>query len=217
MALLCGWTSFGGAGRAEPIEVGEGRILLSATGGVTAAFFVLRNPGDVADELTGATVGPGSRAVLKRHVHRGAAGSWEPAGQLSVPARAEVRMSPEGTDLLVVRPPALRAGQWVEFTLHFRRGPDRTVRAVAVARFRDPADAPGSGAPTTAAPWWVEHPAAGRRAGADAPAVGLPPGALSLLGGLPFGAPAVRALLGSRPASAPRCGRLRRPCRRRRR
>ncbi|PBC75611.1 copper(I)-binding protein [Streptomyces sp. TLI_235] len=132
LALLCGWTSAGGAGRAAPVEAGEGRILVSATGVATAAFFVLRNPGDVPDELTGASWGPAGRVVLKRHVHRGATGSWEPVAELAVPARAELRMSPEGADLLVVRPPALRVGQRVEFTLHFRRGPDVRVRAVAV-------------------------------------------------------------------------------------
>ncbi|MCU7820821.1 copper chaperone PCu(A)C [Kitasatospora sp. DSM 101779] len=132
LALLCGWASFGRAGRPEPVAAGEGRILVSATGTATAAFFVLRNAGDVPDELTGASWGPAGRVVLKRHVHRGATGSWEPAAGLPVPARAEVRMSPEGVDLLVVRPPALRAGEQVEFTLHFRRGPDVRVRAVAV-------------------------------------------------------------------------------------
>ncbi|MEW1913320.1 copper chaperone PCu(A)C [Kitasatospora sp. NPDC085895] len=137
LVLLSAWTSAGRAGRPEPVVAGEGRILVPVAGAVrpvaTAAFFVLRNPGDVPDELTGASWGPTGRVVLKRHVHRGATGSWEPVAGLAVPARAEVRMSPEGVDLLVVRPPALRAGERVEFTLHFRHGPDVRVRAVAVA------------------------------------------------------------------------------------
>ncbi|WP_431683075.1 copper chaperone PCu(A)C [Kitasatospora sp. KL5] len=133
LVLLCGWTSFGGAGRAAPVVAAEGRILVPTNGAATAAFFVLRNPGDIPDELTGASWGRTGRAVLKRHVHRGATGSWEPVASVAVPARAEVRLSPEGADLLIARPPALRAGEWVEFTLHFRHSPDLRVRALAVA------------------------------------------------------------------------------------
>ncbi|WP_030264115.1 copper chaperone PCu(A)C [Streptomyces sp. NRRL B-24484] len=133
LVLLFGWTFLGRAGRPAPVVAGEGRILVPASGAATAAFFVLRNPGDLPDELTGASWGPAGRVVLKRHVHRGATGSWEPVAGLAVPARSEVRMSVEGVDLLVVRPPALRAGERVEFTLHFRRGPDVRVRAVAVS------------------------------------------------------------------------------------
>jgi len=51
---------------------------------------------------------------------------------LTVPARSELRMSPEGADLLVTGVAGLRAGQQVEFTLRFRRSPDLRVRALVV-------------------------------------------------------------------------------------
>ncbi|GAA2751336.1 copper chaperone PCu(A)C [Kitasatospora cinereorecta] len=132
LVLLCGWTAAGRAGRPEPVEAAEGRILVPVTESATAAFFTLRNPGDVPDELTGASWEPGGAVALKQHLHRGAAGSWAPAASLAVPARGELRMSPEGADLLIPRPPALTPGQWVAFTLHFRHSPDLTVRALAV-------------------------------------------------------------------------------------
>ncbi|GAA0665547.1 hypothetical protein GCM10010193_16180 [Kitasatospora atroaurantiaca] len=133
LALLCGWTAVGGAGRARPVEADRGWLLVPTAGSATtAAFFTVRNPGDVPDELTGATAELPGQVSLKRHRHQGGAGSWAPVAALTVPARGELRMSPEGADLLITRMAGLRVGQWVEFTLHFRRSPDLRVRAQAV-------------------------------------------------------------------------------------
>ncbi|MGW6918528.1 copper chaperone PCu(A)C, partial [Kitasatospora sp. NPDC054939] len=135
LALLTGWTAVGGAGRARPVEaVGGGRVLLPAGGAATAtaAFFTIRNPGDVPDRLVGAEWEFGGPVVLKRHRHLGAAGRWEPVTALEVPARGELVMSPEDGDLLIASPPALRPGQPVEFTLHFRNSPPLRVRAEVV-------------------------------------------------------------------------------------
>ncbi|MGV9264162.1 copper chaperone PCu(A)C [Kitasatospora sp. NPDC003701] len=134
LALLSGWTAVGGAGRQRPVEAGPGWVLLPTTGGATAtaAFFTVRNPGDIPDELTGASWEFGGRVTLKRHRHQGAAGRWEPAATLPVPERGELVMSPEDADLMIVDPPGLRAGQWVEFTLSFRNSPDLRVRAEVV-------------------------------------------------------------------------------------
>ncbi|MEU1422486.1 MULTISPECIES: copper chaperone PCu(A)C [unclassified Kitasatospora] len=134
LALLAGWTAVGGAGRQRPVEAGPGWVLLPATSGAsaTAAFFTVRNPGDIPDELTGASWEFGGRITLKRHRHEGAAGRWEPAAVLPVPERGELAMAPEDADLMIVDPPELRAGQWVEFTLSFRHSPDLRVRAEVV-------------------------------------------------------------------------------------
>ncbi|WP_405358773.1 copper chaperone PCu(A)C [Kitasatospora sp. NBC_00085] len=134
LALLSGWTAVGGAGRQRPVEAGPGWLLLPTAGGatVTAAFFTVRNPGDVPDELTGAGWELGGRITLKRHRHQGASGRWEPVEALPVPGRGELVMSPEDADLMITNPPALRAGQWVEFTLTFRHSPELKVRAEVV-------------------------------------------------------------------------------------
>ncbi|MFF0414692.1 copper chaperone PCu(A)C [Kitasatospora sp. NPDC004745] len=130
LALLTGWTAVGGAGRARPVEAGPGWVLLpTGAAPAVAAFFTVRNPGDVSDELVGARWEFGGHVTLKRHLHQGAAGRWEPVAALPVPGRGELVMSPEDSDLLIADPPPLQAGQWVEFTLSFRRSPELRLRA----------------------------------------------------------------------------------------
>ncbi|MGW4894059.1 copper chaperone PCu(A)C [Kitasatospora sp. NPDC004240] len=134
LVLLSGWTAVGGAGRQRPVEAGPGRLLLPTAGAATAtaAFFTVRNPGDVPDRLIGASWEFGGAVTLKRHRHLGAAGRWEPVTGLEVPAGGELVMSPEEGDLMIADPPPLRVGQIVEFTLRFRASPDLRVRAEVV-------------------------------------------------------------------------------------
>ncbi|MFJ8041085.1 copper chaperone PCu(A)C [Kitasatospora sp. NPDC096147] len=135
LALLCGWTATGQAGRRLPVRAEPGaRVLVPATPGApTAALVTLHNPGDLTDALTGASWGTAGVVTPKRHVHRAGAGSWEPVAELRVPARGELRMSVDGADLLIPRPPALRPGDLLPLTLRFRHGPDLLVQATAVA------------------------------------------------------------------------------------
>ncbi|MFJ9842448.1 copper chaperone PCu(A)C [Kitasatospora sp. NPDC101155] len=125
LALLTGWTAVGGAGGPRPVAADAGWVLLPAPGAAsaTAAFFTVRNPGDVPDELTGASWEFGGPITLKRHLHQGAAGRWEAVTALPVPARGELAMSPEDADLMIAAPPALKPGQGVGFTLTFRHSP----------------------------------------------------------------------------------------------
>ncbi|WP_031077914.1 copper chaperone PCu(A)C [Streptomyces sp. NRRL WC-3742] len=132
LALLTGWTAVGGAGRARPVEAaGPGWVLLPTAGAApaTAAFFTLRNPGEIPDELTSVDWQFGGRPTLKRHLHQGAAGRWEPVPALPVPPGGELALTPEDADVLIADPPPLTAGQWVEFTLHFRHSPSLRVSA----------------------------------------------------------------------------------------
>ncbi|MGW3042118.1 copper chaperone PCu(A)C [Kitasatospora sp. NPDC001159] len=125
LTLLTGWTAVGGAGAPRPVEADAGWVLLPTAGAAsaTAAFFTVRNLGDVPDELTGASWEFGVPITLKRHLHQGAAGRWEPVAALPVPTRGELAMSPEDADLMIAAPPPLKPGQWVGFTLTFRRSP----------------------------------------------------------------------------------------------
>ncbi|WP_406208502.1 copper chaperone PCu(A)C [Kitasatospora sp. NBC_01560] len=134
LALLSGWTAVGGAGRQRAVEAGPGWLLLPTAGAstATAAFFTIRNPGDIPDELVRAEWEFGGRITLKQHRHQGASGRWEPVPALPVPERGTLAMSPEDADLMIADPPALRSGQWVEFTLTFRRSPELKVRAEVV-------------------------------------------------------------------------------------
>ncbi|MDH6124013.1 copper chaperone PCu(A)C [Kitasatospora sp. GP82] len=132
LTLLSGWTAVGGAGRARPVQAEQGWILVPAGAAPAAAFFTIRNPGDVPDELVGADWDLPGHVALKEHRHLGATGTWALAPALTVPARGELAMSPEGADILVSEPPPLHVGQSVEFTLRFRRSPELRVRAQAV-------------------------------------------------------------------------------------
>ncbi|WP_327673882.1 copper chaperone PCu(A)C [Kitasatospora sp. NBC_00458] len=134
LALLSGWTAVGGAGRPQPVEAGPGWLLLPTAGGATAtaAFFTVRNPGDIPDQLTGASWQFGGKVTLKQHRHQGASGRWEPVAALPVPERGELVMSPEDADLMILNPPPLTVGQWVEFTLTFRNSPELRVKAEVV-------------------------------------------------------------------------------------
>ncbi|MER7844960.1 copper chaperone PCu(A)C [Kitasatospora sp. NPDC096077] len=140
LALLTGWTAVGGAGRPRPVVADNGWMLLPTAGAApaTAAFFTVRNPGDVPDELTGASWEFGGPITLKRHLHQGSAGRWEPVAALPVPGRGELAMSPEDADLMIAAPPPLRPGQQVAFTLTFRHSPPLQLTAVV----RTPADRP---------------------------------------------------------------------------
>ncbi|MFH8383824.1 copper chaperone PCu(A)C [Kitasatospora sp. NPDC018058] len=133
LVLLTAWSAAGQAGRGAPVQAVDAKILVPASPGApTAALVVLRNPGDIPDRLTGARWGADGEAVLKEHVHRGGSGSWTPVAAATVPARGELRMSPEGTDLLLPHPPALRPGDRLELTLRFQDTPDLVVHALAV-------------------------------------------------------------------------------------
>ncbi|MEV7599820.1 copper chaperone PCu(A)C [Kitasatospora sp. NPDC089797] len=134
LALLTGWTAVGGAGRPRPVTAGDGWLLLPTAGAstATAAFFTIRNPGDVDDELIGAEWEFGGPIILKRHLHQASAGRWEPAPALPVPARGELALSPEDADLMIAAPPPLRAGQQVGFTLTFRHSPPLRLTAVVL-------------------------------------------------------------------------------------
>ncbi|MFI9161517.1 copper chaperone PCu(A)C [Kitasatospora aureofaciens] len=134
LALLTGWTAVGGAGAPRPVEADDGWMLLPTAGAAsaTAAFFTIRNPGDVPDELTGASWDFGGPVTLKRHLHQGAAGRWEPVSALPVPGRGVLAMSPEDADLMIAAPPPLKPGRRVEFTLTFRHSPPLRLTATVL-------------------------------------------------------------------------------------
>ncbi|MEV4615538.1 copper chaperone PCu(A)C [Kitasatospora sp. NPDC049258] len=134
LVVLGGWVGLGGAGRARPVRAAPGWVLIGtgANPAATSAFFTVRNPGDVPDRLTGASTSVAERVTLSRHVHRGGGARPAEADALTVPARGELAMDLMGADLVLVRPERLTEGQRVEFVLHFRRGGDLRVTAVAV-------------------------------------------------------------------------------------
>jgi copper(I)-binding protein len=111
------------------VSVSGGRLFLPGTPEVTAAFFSLRNTGRSAGELVSVR-SPWGEAMLAHSVVVGGGGRMERLPGVSVPPGGTVTMTPEGTDVMVPRPPRLRLGRRVAFRLGFADG--TTLRAVAV-------------------------------------------------------------------------------------
>ncbi|MGW7489067.1 copper chaperone PCu(A)C [Streptomyces sp. NPDC054786] len=133
LGTLTAWTATGHAGRPAELSVPEGRVLIPSGSEATAAFFTLRNTGGADDVLTGVTGPAGHRAMLSRTVDLGHnARSMTMVRAATVPAGGALTMTPTTLDVMVSPPPRLAPGDRLTFTLHFRHGPPRTVRARAV-------------------------------------------------------------------------------------
>ncbi|MEY9935511.1 copper(I)-binding protein [Catenulispora sp. GP43] len=132
LILLTGWVAAGRAGTSRPVQVSDGWILVPSSPATTAAFFTVRNPGDVPDTLLQATSTVSSDVELSRHLHVGSEGRPEPTASLAIPARGELRMAPLVADIVIANPPDLHPGQRITVTLRFRHSGTVTVSAVAI-------------------------------------------------------------------------------------
>ncbi|WP_051813217.1 copper chaperone PCu(A)C [Kitasatospora sp. MBT63] len=134
LLVLGGWVTAGAAGRAGPVQVEPGWVLVPAGRSpvATAAFFTVRNPGDVPDELIGASTAVAAQVTLSRHEHRGGGARPAETASLPVPARGALTMDLMSADLVLARPEPLTPGRRVEFRLRFRRSGEVRVAAVAV-------------------------------------------------------------------------------------
>ncbi|GAA0479152.1 copper chaperone PCu(A)C [Streptomyces stramineus] len=129
---LGAWTLSGAAGRPVAVTVEDARVLLPLGTDDTAAFFRLRNDGDVADELIGVDVPTAGGAMLSRTVVKKGAGFMRMVPSMPVPARGTLEMTPDGMDIMVTSPPRLRLGDRLPFTLRFRESGPVRVEALVV-------------------------------------------------------------------------------------
>ncbi|ARZ71210.1 hypothetical protein SMD11_5631 [Streptomyces albireticuli] len=129
---LGAWTLSGAAARPAAVTVDDARILLPFGADDTAAFFRIRNTGDVADELVDVEVPDAGGTMLSRTVVERGAGSMRMVPSVPVPAGRAVEMSPHGLDVMVVRPPRLRLGERLPVTLRFRESGAVRVEALVV-------------------------------------------------------------------------------------
>ncbi|MGW2331451.1 copper chaperone PCu(A)C [Streptomyces sp. NPDC001700] len=129
LALLTAYTATGAAGEPVPkIRVNVGWILQPA-GQPAAAFFEIRNTGNIDDTLVFAD-SPALGVSMLRKPDRKQPGTAQRARRVAVPAKSTVRMAEGGIHIAVLDPPALRPLARVPFNLWFEgRG---RVKAVAV-------------------------------------------------------------------------------------
>ncbi|MEH6375774.1 copper chaperone PCu(A)C [Streptomyces sp. KLMMK] len=117
---LGAWTASGAAGRPPAVTVEDARVLLPFGRDDTAAFFRVRNDGDVDDELVGVDAPTAGGAMLSRTVVRKGAGTMQMVRSVTVPAGGTLEMSPHGLDVMVSAPPRLRLGDRLPVVLKFR-------------------------------------------------------------------------------------------------
>ncbi|SOE79700.1 Protein of unknown function [Streptomyces sp. OV198] len=68
-------------------------------------------------------------SILRRTARRTGTGRTDPVWAVDVPAGGTVRMAPGGLGVVILDPPALRAGQKVTYLLWFRQSGKVAVRA----------------------------------------------------------------------------------------
>jgi copper(I)-binding protein len=131
LALLVVYAATGAAGDPPPrITVADARIMAAPAGsGSTAAYFEIRNTGRSKDTLLFADSPELGVSILRRTARRTGTGRTDPVWAVDVPAGGTVRMAPGGLGVVILDPPALRAGQKVTYLLWFRQSGKVAVRA----------------------------------------------------------------------------------------
>ncbi|QLE71081.1 copper chaperone PCu(A)C [Streptomyces rectiverticillatus] len=117
---LGAWTASGAAGRPPAVTVEDARVLLPLGRDDTAAFFRVRNDGDVDDELVGVDAPTAGGAMLSRTVVKKGAGTMQMVRSVTVPAGGTLEMSPHGLDVMISAPPRLKLGDRLPVVLKFR-------------------------------------------------------------------------------------------------
>jgi copper(I)-binding protein len=116
------------AAAAASIQAGNGYVVVPASGGTTEAFLVIRNNGS-ADRLTSVRTSAGGRVVFRVPVRPGAI-TMRTVSNISIPAHATVRFSPDSPHLLLTGTRPLHGGTQLTLTLAFAKGGTMSVVAV---------------------------------------------------------------------------------------
>jgi len=129
-ALMLGGCAAAPAGTAATPVI-SGAWVRPATGpGLPAAgYLVIRNPGGVAETLTGvSTPGAGSVEMHKTSTMSGMTG-MEPVSAIHIPAGGTVTLEPGGFHLMLMSPATMRVGGTVDLVLTFEKAGSVTVKA----------------------------------------------------------------------------------------
>lgn len=103
-----------------------------ASPGVAAAYAILHNTGDAADQLTAVETDPPATASLHQDVVRGATGTMVMLTALTIPAHGTATLAPNGDHIMILGLADRRPGQTVRLTLVFAASPPVTVQALVV-------------------------------------------------------------------------------------
>lgn len=130
-ALLAGGPALAGcaqkAAAAASIEVGTAYVEVPTSGNSTGAYLVIRNNG-APDRLTSARTSDGGRVTFRTPVRPGAA-VMRTVPDITIPADALLRLSPDGSHLLITGAGPMKGGTQITLTLTFAKGGTISVEA----------------------------------------------------------------------------------------
>jgi periplasmic copper chaperone A len=119
LAAALGGCAARASAASPPIQVGTAYVALPSPAGTTDAYVVISNHGP-ADRLISARSSAGGQVRLGGPVGRGAA-TMRIVGDISIPAGALVRFTPDGFHLVITGSGPMRAGTEITLTLVFAK------------------------------------------------------------------------------------------------
>jgi copper(I)-binding protein len=115
------------AAAAATIELGTAYVEVPSSGATTTAYLVIRNNGP-ADRLVSARTSDGGRVTFREPVRAGGA-AMKTVPDIGIPADSLLRLSPDGSHLLITDAGPLKGGTQITLTLVFARGGTVSVAA----------------------------------------------------------------------------------------
>jgi copper(I)-binding protein len=129
--LLAGGTALAGCAQdaiaAPSIQLGTAYVEVPTSGGSTEAYLVIRNNGP-ADRLTSARTSVGGRVTFRQPVRSGGT-AMKTVPDIGIPADTLLRLSPDGSHLLITGAGPMKGGTQILLTLVFARGGTMSVEA----------------------------------------------------------------------------------------
>jgi copper(I)-binding protein len=129
--LLIGGSALAGcaqkADAAASIQLGTAYVEVPSTGDVTEAYLVIRNNGS-ADQLISARTSDGGHVTF-RAPSRGDDHVMRTVPDIGIPADALLRLSPDGSHLLITGAGPMKGGTEITLTLVFAKGGTLSVEA----------------------------------------------------------------------------------------
>jgi copper(I)-binding protein len=129
--LLLGASTLAGcaqkAAAAASIEVGTAYVQVPSSGDVTEAYLVIRNNGS-ADRLMSARTSVGGRVTFREPSHSGDT-TMRTVPDIAIPADSLLRLSPDGSHLLITGAGPMKGGTQITLTLNFAQGGTMSVEA----------------------------------------------------------------------------------------
>ncbi len=115
------------AAAAPSIQLGTAYVEVPSSGATTTAYLVIRNNGP-ADRLTSARTSVGGRVTFRQPVHPGGT-MMKTVPDIGIPGQSLLRLSPDGSHLLITGAGPMKGGTQITLTLVFAKGGTISVEA----------------------------------------------------------------------------------------